>query len=117
MSDPRVVNLRDLHVSSATSARSKIMLPVGVAKVDRSTPYGNPYPITAELSRADSLFAYRRWLWRRLRAEPDYLEPLRGKRLACWCVPLACHAEVILALLDLGPSPDRLALARILGAR
>jgi len=28
---------------------------------------------------------------------PD-LEPLRGKRLACWCAPLPCHGDVIAEL-------------------
>lgn len=30
---------------------------------------------------------------------PDYLEPLRGKDLACWCrLDQACHADVLLEL-------------------
>jgi hypothetical protein len=100
MSDRRVLNLRDFGRSSATSARTKTILPAGIAIVDRTTPWGNPFAIAADLSRADSLFAYRRWLERRLAREPDYLEPLRGWRLACWGVPLPCHAEIILEYLD-----------------
>lgn len=30
----------------------------------------------------------------------DSLEELRGKTLACWCVPQRCHCEVLLALLN-----------------
>lgn len=33
---------------------------------------------------------------------PD-LEPLRGKRLACWCHPLPCHGDVIVEWLDSHP--------------
>ncbi len=25
---------------------------------------------------------------------------LRGKRLACWCSPLACHGDVLVAVAD-----------------
>lgn len=35
----------------------------------------------------------------KLPPRPD-LEPLRGKRLACWCHPLPCHGDVIVELLE-----------------
>lgn len=38
----------------------------------------------------------------RLAREPHWLDPLRGKRLACHCAPEACHAEVLLRLLGEG---------------
>jgi len=34
----------------------------------------------------------------RLKAEPNWLSPLRGKDLVCWCAPLPCHADVLLEL-------------------
>jgi len=33
------------------------------------------------------------------------LEPLRGKRLGCWCKPLPCHGDVIVELLG-EPDPE-----------
>jgi hypothetical protein len=48
----------------------------------------------------------------RLAEDSEFLEPLRGKRLACWCRPpegfngrLLCHGQVIAGLLD-GVAPE-----------
>lgn len=80
--------------------------------VDRSTPWGNPFVVGKDGTRArvvelfryllvgyicvsckpslDALIEYRRHL-------SEHLEELRGKDLACWC-PLGapCHADVLL---------------------
>lgn len=43
--------------------------------------------------------AFRLYARLRLRREPDWLEPLRGKDLACFCNRGAfCHADVLLEL-------------------
>jgi hypothetical protein len=35
------------------------------------------------------------------------LDELRGKDLACWCTPLACHGDVLLRLANAaGERPD-----------
>ena len=34
----------------------------------------------------------------KLKLDPNWLDPLRDKDLVCWCVPLPCHAEVLLEL-------------------
>jgi hypothetical protein len=47
------------------------------------------------LSRERVIAAYRQWLLGMLVKDPTFLEPLRGKRLACWCAPLPCHGDVI----------------------
>ena len=69
-------------------------------KVDRSSPWGNPFIMRnqTEAERAyvcDQFEQYARW---RLAQERDWLEPLRGKHLACWCAPKRCHAETLLRL-------------------
>jgi len=74
-------------------------MPPNTVKVDRTTPFGNPFPI--DQGREQSVRAFREWftstkegrqLAMRARAE------LRGKNLACWC-PLdgPCHADTLLA--------------------
>lgn len=47
----------------------------------------------------EAIRKYRDFLEHRLLIEPDFLEPLRGKNLACWC-PLdqPCHADILLEL-------------------
>ena len=49
------------------------------------------------------------WLVETLRArtEPEWLKPLRGKSLTCWCKPkpessVRCHAETLLRLANQG---------------
>lgn len=42
---------------------------------------------------------YAAW---RLGIEPNWLELLRGKNLACWCKGEPCHADVILRLANNG---------------
>ena len=98
-------------------------MPPDTVKVDRSTPFGNPFTIAGcreagyqgsdtEIARRCAE-AYRAWLtspsWRFNWDGPDAeaargailkgLPRLRGKNLACWCKPGApCHADVLLEL-------------------
>ena len=87
-------------------------MPPGAVKVDRTTPWGNPFipsQVHASIGRAvvDRAEAFRLYesyattndaLKRKARAE------LHGKDLACWCADDAtCHATV---LLDLANAPD-----------
>ncbi len=74
-------------------------MPPNTAKVDRTTPWGNPYKDT---SREVMLKRFREWISRpeqRTLVKRARME-LRGKNLACWC-PLdkPCHADVWLELL------------------
>jgi Domain of unknown function (DUF4326) len=67
--------------------------------IDRSTPWGNPYLIGREYTREQVIAAYERYLPTR----PDLLARLpglRGKRLGCYCKPLACHGDVLARLAD-----------------
>ena len=75
--------------------------------VGRSTKYGNPYNIHTNASRELVIRMYRNLTLGRLRIDPEWLEPLRGKDLACWCPlvdaegkPVPCHADVLLELLQ-----------------
>ena len=89
-------------------------MPSNAVYVGRPTPWGNPFRVSdgdcphpdcgprshPPISPEQAVAAFRRWLTGMLRVEPEYLEPLRGKDLACWC-PLdqACHADVLLEAL------------------
>ena len=42
--------------------------------------------------------AFREYAIERLKREPQWLEPLRGKDLVCWCAPARCHADVLMDL-------------------
>jgi len=110
----RVVNLRDFRVKGSVFpgdikiGRWWYRLPDDVVRIDRSGRWGNPFPIgmregdlfgttdLTPLTRERSVEEYRAHLFVVLQQiDPDFLKPLRGKRLACWCDPLLCHGHVI----------------------
>lgn len=104
MLDDRVVNLREFR---RPDSRVPIYdLPDDVERIDRKTKWGNPFkigdpdPNGYPLNREQAIALYRRYIDAKLAGNPAFLEPLRGKRLACWCAPEECHGEVILELLD-----------------
>jgi len=86
----RVVNLRDFRDPEHPR---RFILPPDVVRIDRRTRWGNPFTVK-ESGRDLAIALYREWAG----MNPDFLEPLRGKRLACWCAPLPCHGDVIAEL-------------------
>ena len=62
--------------------------------------YGNPFVIGKDGDRAEVIAKFKAYAEAILKDRPDWLEPLRGKDLVCFCAPLPCHADVIIDLLD-----------------
>lgn len=99
-------------------------MPDNTASVCRPGPWGNPYTVgvlredvpghpfwcvlrgprnipagSREQAVKLAVRAFRLWCLLRLRKEPNWLAPLRGKNLACFCdVDAPCHADVLLEL-------------------
>lgn len=86
-------------------------MPPNTIKVDRTTPWGNPFIVGVHgtRERCVQLFTYMLSGWiclgtKNADAQGAYLtmaranlHRLRGKNLACWCPPGAkCHADVLL---------------------
>ena len=81
------------------SRRQGWRMPPGTVKVDRSTIWGNPYAIGPDSSREESIRLFRLHADEILEVRPDWLDPLRGRNLACWCrLDQPCHADVLLEL-------------------
>jgi hypothetical protein len=101
------------------SRRKGWRMPGNTVKVDRTTPWGNPFIVGIEGSRADCVGYYQRLIagyllvsgktdiaaQKAARAHAlDHLAELRGKNLACWCPlpapgePDCCHAAVLLEI-------------------
>jgi len=63
----------------------------------KASPFANPYIYGA---RHEKIRLYRE----RLRRMPELVErarrELKGKTLACWCTPRACHGDVLAAVAD-----------------
>lgn len=62
--------------------------------IGRPSKWGNPFVIGRDGSRAEVIQKYRAWAQAKgldIQAKAE----LRGKTLACWCSPLACHGDVL----------------------
>jgi len=89
-----ILNLRRMAGDKSAGA----LLERGIVRVDRETPWGNPFVVGRHGARAQVIARYRRQLWQRIRAgEIDLAElaALDGRDLACWCHPEPCHAAVL----------------------
>ena len=72
--------------------------PPDAVLVDRTTDWGNPFVIGKHGDRTMVLKMFSYYAHKRLADEPDWLDPLIGKDLICWCAPEDCHADVLLRL-------------------
>ena len=86
--------------------------PPDAVYVGRGTPWGNPYEMLNEAFRDTVCNMFANYAAERLKREPDWLTPLRGKSLMCWCknAPdsnVRCHAETLLRLANppMQPTP------------
>jgi hypothetical protein len=75
-------------------------MPENTVKVDRTTKFGNPYPMLGD--RAACVAAYRHWL-ETTRDGREIAElarkELRGRHLGCWCgLDQECHADELLRI-------------------
>lgn len=103
----RVVNLRHEEIGDAVYV-GRAMPGRGLAE----SAFANPYRIGQDGDRAEVIAKYREWL---LGSEEllDRLHELRGRRLACWCSPEPCHADVLVELVDADEVLDAVAAAGV----
>lgn len=79
-------------------------MPEGAVCVGRPSAWGNPYIIGAtcygvKVTAENCLFLFEVYCLQYLREQPRWLDPLRGRDLACWCaLDQPCHADVLLRL-------------------
>lgn len=84
-------------------------MPPNTVKVDRSTIWGNPFPVNNLNDARRAVGQFHLWLscmnlnppeLEARRAQIlDLLLELRGLNLACWCaLDAPCHADVLLAM-------------------
>ena len=68
----------------------------GYKAVHRPTRWGNPFPVE-EYGREEAMRRYEEWLDKQLNDDPEFLEPLRGFDLGCFCnLSVLCHGDIIL---------------------
>ena len=74
--------------------------------------FANPYRVDVDGTRAEVIKKYRSWLLGRQELVLK-LHELRLRRLACWCSPEPCHADVLVELVDADEVLDDLAAAGV----
>lgn len=75
------------------------------AYVGRPSKFGNPYRV-GYYSLIEAITNYECWLAEQVAKDPKFLEPLRGKNLACWCPSWSlCHADILLRMANPPPTP------------
>lgn len=72
---------------------------IGRPSKHHAGPFGNPFVIGRDGTREEVVLKYKRYLWD-TPALLRWLPSMRGKRLGCYCAPMACHGDVIKACLD-----------------
>lgn len=86
MSGPKVIHVKRDGSSSPNHAY-----------IGRPSPWGNPFVIGKDGTREEVIEKYREWILNNPELLAD-LWSLRGRDLACWCAPKACHGDVLLEL-------------------
>jgi hypothetical protein len=97
-------------------------MPPGAVKVDRSTPWGNPFIVGLDGTAEQCVYLHRMLLagsvavgtripladlLRHRQYVVDHLADLPGKDLACWCRKgQPCHADTLLELANAGITKD-----------
>ena len=71
--------------------------------IGRGSAWGNPYVIGKDGDRAEVIEKYRVHAYNKWVEDQgygiDWLEPLKGKDLVCFCAPQACHGDVLLEMI------------------
>lgn len=94
----QVVNLR----------RDSYDVYIGRAGHGKDGYFGNPFRLDKGDDRGAVLERYAAWMGERLRTDSEFRRrvlELRGKRLGCFCKPLACHGDVLAAWVDAQEAP------------
>jgi hypothetical protein len=67
--------------------------------IGRPSKWGNPYIVGKDGTRKEVIAKYEKHLLQ----HPELmnaLHELKGKRIACWCKPMACHGDVLAKYAD-----------------
>jgi hypothetical protein len=73
--------------------------------IGRPGSWGNPFEIGRHGDRDEVVRKYRAWLLGQPELVAKARRELAGKDLWCWCAPLRCHGDVLLAVANEDPEP------------
>jgi hypothetical protein len=97
----RLVNIKNTREFDVYCGRARPNM-----KCDGSDGYfGNPYHVEPH-GREMAISMFRSYFERRIKTDPVFrlrVLALRGKVLACYCHPLACHVQIIIDWINAQP--------------
>ena len=73
-------------------------------RIDRGTPWGNPFVIGPNGTREEVIAKYEKYLLQKIYHGDCLLVDLASldnKLLACWCAPLPCHGNILIKYIGL----------------
>jgi len=73
----------------------------GDVKIDRTSKWGNPFPMKKEEDRDAVCDAYALYFLKMtVSGHLDITELSTAKRLGCWCKPKRCHGDFLKDLIE-----------------
>lgn len=63
--------------------------------IGRGSPFGNPYVLGRDGTRAEVIAKYRAWVLTRPELIARIQRELKDKVLGCYCTPALCHGNTI----------------------
>lgn len=66
--------------------------------IGRPSKWGNPFEIGKDGNRQEVIEKYRQYLFKNPHLVKEAQKELKGKTLACWCAPQACHGDILLEI-------------------
>ncbi len=68
--------------------------------IGRPSKFGNPFQIGPDGTRAQVIEKYRDWIMKNPKLIKEAKRTLKGKKLGCFCKPLACHGDVLVEIVE-----------------
>jgi len=68
--------------------------------IGRPSIWGNPFRIGKDGDKADRIRKYRDWIMSQPELVARAKKELRGRTIACWCKPEACHGDILAEIAD-----------------
>lgn len=67
--------------------------------IGRPSKWGNPFKITPMITRDQACDAFAYWFDHSLEGQKlqQHLPELKGKNLSCFCAPMRCHGDFLMA--------------------
>ena len=93
----KVINIKSKHQYDVYCGRKN-----SYYKLEESI-FHNPFVIGKDGTREEVIHKFKNYFYKRINDDEDFnykLWRLKDKTLACWCIPLSCHCNVIADFLD-----------------